>query len=452
MGLFSSVGKFFSNAAKSAGKAVSSGVGFVAKAAGDIGNAFSKVPVVGGALHGIWSHTVGYVSIADNIVKGVRIDKAISRHLESELKNVKEVAPYAQTVIAVVPGIGPVASGAIGAGLALASGQPIDQAIEAGIAGTIPGGAIAKVAFDAGKAVIQGKSPAEIGLAAAGNIVKAVGVPVPDIANKVIGVGLEAAKAAVNGKRVDSALLSSVIDQLPANVKQVANAARDAAGGAKLADVLLQQGQNMIPGLSPDARKALNQGLNIGMAVAQGKNLQTIAIQQLNRPEIKQMILNSGKQAIQVDKILQQGQNLLKGGVGTLGYQMGAGLMSMKSGVNDILAVRNQLSGPDKKGFDMATAAHIGRVTHKAAPLPNSTASAAYLITKGMQGAAPAMKMGMMQTIAATPSGAEGAKIAIKQTADNRKGWWDKFLELLGFGATPAQAKAATNAIHGEWF
>lgn len=135
-------------------KPVSSGVSLVGKLEGHI-------PVVGKPLKSITDLTVGApLRTLDSVARGARIDKALSSHFREQLVNVKDVAPYAQIVVSQVPVIGTSASAAISAGLNLASGRNITDAVSGAIRDNIPGAA--RMYYDQAQAVV----------AAAGNDIK----------------------------------------------------------------------------------------------------------------------------------------------------------------------------------------------------------------------------------------------------------------------------------------
>jgi hypothetical protein len=190
------MGGFFSKIGKAIGK-VASG------AAKGIG----KIPIVGGGLKGAFNLTVGApFSLASKVMQGQRIDKAFVGHLKDQVTAIKDVAPYVTTVVSLVPGVGTSISGAIGAGLALAQGKPITQALLEAAKSAIPGGALAKSAFDLGSAAIQGK-PIDKALLSA--------LPIPDAAKQALEKGLGVAKGIAHGERIDAALLDVAIKALP---------------------------------------------------------------------------------------------------------------------------------------------------------------------------------------------------------------------------------------------
>lgn len=210
-------------------KAVKSVTKAAAKAAGSVGGALGSVPIIGKGLKGTFDLTLGApFGVINNVVQGQRIDKVVLGHLKSQLSAVQAVAPYAQTVISFVPAIGPGISGAIAASLALAQGQSITAALKEGVKNSLPGGPLAKAAFELGNAAIQGKPIDQIALAA---------LPLDAEQKRLLVAGISTAKALAHGERVDAALMNNATKLLP-----------------------------------PDAQKALT----VGMALAHGEVLQAV--------------------------------------------------------------------------------------------------------------------------------------------------------------------------------
>ena len=137
------------NAVKAAGRDVGSGAKFVDKETGKIAKDIDKVPFVGPLFVGVVDLYATPLKFGTQVLEGKNIVQSVVKDLKSDLKDVKEIAPYAQTVISFVPGIGPVVSGAIGAGIALVEGQPISEVAIAAVKGAIPGGPLAASIFSA---------------------------------------------------------------------------------------------------------------------------------------------------------------------------------------------------------------------------------------------------------------------------------------------------------------
>jgi hypothetical protein len=203
-GIFDDIGRGLSNAVKAVTKPVADAVDAVDKAYVSVTPQWLRKAVgapFGGAKF-VWD-------AADSVAKGERIDRALLSAAKDQVAMFRAVAPIAQLGLSFIPGVGQGVSAAIGAGLALADGKPItdallsglksaipggplvQKAVEMGIHGAVdlasgkrldavaldavrqnlPGGETARAAFDAGLALAQGKRLQEAGMAAAGHLV-----------------------------------------------------------------------------------------------------------------------------------------------------------------------------------------------------------------------------------------------------------------------------------------
>ncbi len=248
------------HAASSVGHAISS----VAKKAE---HAASSIPVVGTGLHALEQITVGPYQAALNVISGQRIDKAILNNLKSQVKAAKDIAPYVQTVISVVPGVGTGISGAIGAATALASGQPINQAVLAAARGSLPGGPLAAAAFDAAAAVAQGKSLSNVALAA---------IPLPPAQKEILTQSLQVAKDIAAGKSVSKIVLDRVnanLSKLPSSVQKAVQVGVALGHGANLQKTLVKAGSSVLLG---QAKNMNIPGLKNLVSAAEGTTLQGV--------------------------------------------------------------------------------------------------------------------------------------------------------------------------------
>lgn len=476
---------FVDHALDSAGKAAGSAVGIVTDAAGTIGDGLKYIPVLGPLYSAIWTHVTSPLSVLDGIVQGNPIDKVALDTLHREMKVAKDIAPYAQTAIQFVPGVGPVASGAISAGIALANGQTLDEALIEGVRGALPGGPLAKAAFDVGRNALQGKDVKEIALSQVGPLVNAVGVPVPPAAQKALAAGLRVAQGAMRGDSAETMAVSEAIANLPDEGRIAANVARTAGNYAQLADVLLQNGQSMIPNISPETGKRLSDALKVGIAVGTAKHYQNafadeaasqtpfltqagqaasaadaalkaardmIAFQNsaivknlskekgaMITPTVRTIAATTKKAAIAMplhssdtfpwgDTPWQEMQGFAgedddSNEVGN-GFDVGTGLMQHHGMTRaEYEAVRNSLSPLAKKGFDAAVAYHIGSVTQKVPESFSEKERAAYLMVKGLQGKYPqGLKENLVRDIVSDKQARTGAALAVNEFAMHRKG------------------------------
>jgi hypothetical protein len=218
-GFFKSLGKAFSSVAKTVAKVATKNP--VAKAVNAVTKlalkpvvaitkattkVLAKVPVFGSALSAASGLLAGPINVANGLASGGRIDKVLMQNLKESISQIKTLAPYIQTVISFVPGIGTGLSAAIGAGLALASGMKITDAILAGVKGALPGGPLAAAAFDVAQAVAQGKPIAQIAINA---------LPIAPAAKQALVQGIQLAKDLASGKKVSQVLIDNALKALP---------------------------------------------------------------------------------------------------------------------------------------------------------------------------------------------------------------------------------------------
>ena len=175
------------------------------------GSALSHIPVAGTLVKSVANLVATPLNVASALAKGGRIDQAAMNGLKSALASVKDIAPYAQLVLSAVPGVGTGLSGAIGAGLALASGQNITDALIAGVRGALPGGPLAAAAFDVAHAAMQGKPITQIALNA---------LPISPAQKQALVQGVQLARDLANGKNVAQSAIDAATHALPADLQK----------------------------------------------------------------------------------------------------------------------------------------------------------------------------------------------------------------------------------------
>jgi hypothetical protein len=216
-------------------------------------NAIKKIPVVGSPLAAVYGVAVAPASLAESIASGARLDHALIGNFKDQIADIKTIAPYATTVISFVPGVGQGVSGAMGAALALANGQPLSAALVSGIKGAIPGGAIAQSAFGAATALANGKRLDEAALSA---------LPLPDSQKAALKTALGVATKLAKGEKVQDVVLTTALAQLPPDVAKAVHvgiAVGHAAKIQKTSHVAAKKVTNVLNGVNsrdPDKRKA----------------------------------------------------------------------------------------------------------------------------------------------------------------------------------------------------
>jgi hypothetical protein len=413
--MFGSIGRFLGGAAKVAGKGLHSATHTVSSATGAVTKLAGKVPFVGPGLHGVLDIGLsGPLRFADNIAGGARVDKAVVSHLKSQVANVKAVAPYAQTVIVLVPAVGPGISGVIGASAALASGQSLSDSLVAGIKGAVPGGALGEAAFKVGQGVMRGDRIETIGLRM---------LPISAEAKKAVILGLEVAKDLASGKRVDATLVDRAYSQLPSEARKAINVAR--GKGGNLAQLVADASLKLVP-------VAQRKALIVGLAVGHAKVLQQTTKKAAASLQTHGALAKMGELVAKTNPVITASAQIVP--TGKNGFAVGIGALAHKNvSPRFLMALRKNVHGDDRKAFDIAVATHVGMTTSKAPPnLKTAQQRAGYYTTRGMMGAAPGQKVAMMKEVVKMPGGKQGATVAIIQIADARSSIWHKVKVFLG--------------------
>ena len=178
-----------------------------------------SIPVLGDVTRIVSDAASAPGNIATSIASGARLDHVAVNALKAQLKLVKDVAPYAQTVVSLVPGIGSGVAAAVGAGVALAEGQNITEAVKAGVRGAIPGGPLVQAGFDAALKVAAGEN---VGKA----VLEGARAQLSPAAQKAFDVGL----AVVTGEKIQTALANGLASLAPAQLQTIVAAGQKAIG------------------------------------------------------------------------------------------------------------------------------------------------------------------------------------------------------------------------------
>lgn len=202
---------------------------------------------------------------AKAVAEGQRLDKVAINALKDQVRIAKEAAPYAQTVISLVPGVGTGVSAAIGAGLALAEGKGIDEAAKAAIKSALPGGPAAAAAFETALDVAAGKNVAESALENARELVP------EGAARQAFDIGL----AVATGQNVQDALVEGFMDMGSAQLQDLA--------GDWLDEALKQSGADELRArIEPLAQQAKD-GYALAMAAASQEGVGEMALAALRQ-------------------------------------------------------------------------------------------------------------------------------------------------------------------------
>lgn len=483
-----SVSHFASNTVKTAGKAVGTVTKPIQTVTGAVSKTIGKIPVVGGPLHTVldvgYHVATGPLNMTVAIAEGQRIDRVALNQLKQQLHDFKQVAPYAQMVISVVPGIGQGVSAALSAGLALAEGQSIDDALKAGLIGAIPGGPLVKAAVTMGVETIQHIAQGDkfdlqtLSQTAGGIASSALGLPVA--AKNALMAGIATTGAIASGKPLDKAVtdgailalpvsapikkamtdasalsldlahgakldaamnarVNAVISALPStnplhiNVKTSLDAARKAGGKnagsivavglqSGLADTLVSMGAQSLP---QDSQKAIKAGIALGSGTLVQRQRKT------SISKVAGKLTESGIQLAKTSPLFGEARKIAATKGATKGFDIANGLLQQQVGVFDVATVRNGLDATQKLGFDLAAATRIGAVSNPKPATLSPAAHAGQAITLGMQSYTPTRKVAIMQTVETNPSAAAGATVAVKQVAQKREHWFARLIKAL---------------------
>lgn len=227
----------------------------------------SQVGGGGGVLRAIGS---AVTAVGSSVVHAAKDVAKVAAPLVSV---VKAIAPFAQTALSFVPGVGTVVNGAIAAGSALAQGKSITQALIDTAAAAIPGGPLAKQAFTTGVNIIKGQNITTAALDAVRNQIPG------GLAAKA---AFDTAVALAHGQSVQQAALGAA--------KQVAQSAVSTVAGQARS-----QGMSIFDQLSPVATRALSSvGPQIIRSAASRalpsllpSSVKNVAQAILNRPELR---------------------------------------------------------------------------------------------------------------------------------------------------------------------
>jgi hypothetical protein len=420
------------------------GVHLADQATGEVGNLIGKIPVIGTPLRGIYGFEVQqWFRIADSISKGDRIDQVALKDFKQDIHDIHDAAPLVQTVISLVPGIGPVASGAISAAIALAEGEPITDVMLAAAAGSIPGGALVQATYKAGVAVITNKGNVGQSIAAALNAAaSAAGVPLPSAATQVIDSGLGATVAIARGQKPDAALMQAAITALPAAAKGAAAASLNntSGHGDTIADTLLKTAPTMIPGMTATQQKQMLTALGSAIALGHANVLQSAGKSQLAQG--LGTIAQIGAKYVVSHPITQAAKPTSP--AAAQGFDVGAGVAQHTVTPFQVTATRSLLPAAAKPGYDAALSLHVARVTATKPPPPGPPKEqAGALLAKGLRGASPEQRAGVLGLLQGHPLLLKGAQTAAQEIAlaQDRVGWW--------FWLPPASGAALGGMVAG---
>jgi hypothetical protein len=394
--------KFLGNAVKTVGKPFAVVGEGLQDVDGAVSSVLKKIPILGKPLAAAFDlgFTVGFgpAIAVGQIADGKRIDSAVLDQFKSELQDVKEVAPYVEMVCSFIPGIGTGISAMLAAGVALASGQPISVAIDDSLVAAVPGGAIAKAAYNAGKGALNlalsGKKVtwqalADIGVQGLSDLAS-----LPPLAKNAMLGAIDTAGQLIKGKSIDVAVGDGMADTASTYLgKQGANA------------------------------------LKIGVAVGHAKFIQGAQTPALASPTLKNKMMATGQNTFHTDPVVAAARSNVAPASVT-GFDIGVGFSQQSSDANQLVTFRGNLTPDEQQGFDHALSLNIGRVANPP-PTPygltTPNGQAGFYSTMGMQGADTTTKTKMMTNIVNNPVSKLGASVAVDKITWGRMGFLSQF-------------------------
>lgn len=370
--------KIVTGAVKGAGKAITNpvkavqGIGrSVKRTSSKIESTLSKVPVAGSMLAAGYrvGSGAGVIEFAADVASGKNVSKSALDNVKKQVGAYSDLAP----IIALIPGVGPALTGAIATADAISKGKAIDKVAIDAVRSQIPAG-VPRSAFDVGMATAQGKTPSLSALK-----LNVVNVP-------LFTVGLKAGKDYISGKsKNDDAYINA---------------------------------RNMLPSA---ARTALDKGVAVGL----GQVLQ--AEHKKGAPGLVPILGAAGKEEIGKNPLFSVANLNLSGKTDVQnGMAVAVGLTKLQAVPAAVKAIRDSLTGDEKKGFDLGAAVKIGQAVK---PLPANTPAKAKLgayVAEGVKGAKQNNKVAILKTVADDKEVMGGIAKVVKDTKNK-----DSFLIWL---------------------
>jgi hypothetical protein len=384
---------FLSTIVKVVGLPITAAVAVTNPITGVIGKGISKIPVLGKPLNAVFDIGNSPTRLAGNIAAGKNVVQSVKDEIKANGRDIKTAGPYAQMVLSFVPGVGTVASAAIGAGLALANGQPISQVFIAGVKGAIPGGPLATATFDVVVAGVQGHNVAKAAVAELPTLI--ANAPTDKDTKAKMAMLLDVAKEISKGKQPDQ-----------------------------------KKYETALAGLPPEARNAAVAAVIVGQAAATQEHALKVV-----RPSILVQLRNKGSDIIAKSPIMTAGLTSLPNLDLADGFTIGTGFASHRATTFEVVAIRAQLQGDRKVGFDLAMAYHIGSTSFA---IPGGLApklAFGLICTHGLTAVKdPRERARLAAILAVHPVVKAGLQqgVEIHKSITGWRYWWHRFLVWLG--------------------
>lgn len=404
-----------------------------------------EVPGIGGLLHGVASVLAEPFSISHEIIHGQRIDRVVMHSFDRDIQTIKEVGPWVQAVISLIPGIGPLVSGAISGGVALASGMPIDDVMVAAAAGAIPGaGAFVSGSIRAGYHTIRtAVATGNVDVSELAGTLSQQIPGLPPVAAHGIAAGVSLTQNLAQGRPVSQSALSfassvlpsimdtdaakKLLDDAQSRIPEVSSNAIQTIGNA------LSSLKNTAPNLTPAQQSALSGMLKIATTIGVAQALQAKKTRALSNTDIAQIAESGQKIAAAVPTVAAAREMVPR----PTAFDVGLALSSFKNAnIYIYRTLRDSMKGDDLTSFYAGIAVRNG-LSKLTRPLVVRTESeahetAGYYTALGLYGAPPPVQSRVLSLMQKNPSAVKG--IARAETRIRaRSGFFHRVLKTFGF-------------------
>lgn len=464
--LIGSIASLVNTAVSSAGKLVGAALHTVAGGLHDIQNAIAKIPYVGGVfatLYDLGTAPFTYqIYIADAISKGESFGQSVLDALSNLRRELSDVLPWVATIVSCFPVFGPLVSSIIMTASALMNGEPLTEVAITAALSLIPGMAafahylapIIQFGIDLAMACAKGTLDlAKIVVDGLKAIFQVIDITMPDFIYTAVSLGIHLCAALARGMNPEIAVLqdaitflkqsgkellgsafnSKALDDLSKVVLDVAASQADrAAAHIKLAKQLSDVNFPKLPGpLNSVLRKVMGCATSMGCAsnVQQGVKANIDKAQsKIQADGAKLATTQASKQFGTVaqkaeNQVILQARKLLPAPQQS-GFDAGIQVMQSKVTTFEYMSVRSNLDAEGQKGFDAASALHIGRVAVPPPPVkPGATPAEAaqrrvgFAMMHGSLAMPPESQSTLTQTIATNPVAKQGLNNASLQIA-----------------------------------
>ncbi len=140
-------------------------------------------------------------------------------------------------VVSNIPVIGTAISFVIGAAIAIAQDEPLDDAMLSAIGGALPGQPTSGMAFNAGVAIAKGKRVDEVAIAA---------LPIPTEMKKLVSVASNVVYGLASGQHVTKVIYDEIRKKLPPDAQKAMDLAKRVAQGEDIPGIIMDEAERAV--------------------------------------------------------------------------------------------------------------------------------------------------------------------------------------------------------------